>query len=173
LRYFTAWPWPNAPRHIHVVTHSMGGVVLMDYLQHHSLAQLRQIVMLSPPHHGSPFADLVYYNPLLRLFFGPALAELTTQRLSPTLKHGGYNIGIIAGNFSMDPLSLLLFSDANDGKVAVSSTQIKQMHDFILLPVSHTFMISNTLVKNQVLYFLTHGKFEHLRGWLHIQGFDF
>ena len=48
---------PSAP--IHFVTHSLGGILVRQYLQAHRLPPGSRIVMLSPPNQGSEVADLL------------------------------------------------------------------------------------------------------------------
>ena len=148
-------------KHIHFVTHSLGGIILQRYLQNNAVFELDHIVMLGPPNHGSPLADLLHNHWMFQMILGPNLSELTTQRDEAPLMPGRYTIGIIAGNYSLNPFGRLLFDGPHDGKVSVSSTKIKQMHDFIILPVTHTFMMQNALVEKQVLSFLAHGQFIH------------
>lgn len=151
----------SQPAQIHFVTHSLGGIVLRQYLQTHKLPRLGRIVMLSPPNQGSPLANLLHDNWLFKSVTGPAGQELTTLETStPNYlpKKLPFSVGIIAGSFS--PFGNLIFHEANDGKVAVSSTKLSGMKDFIVLPVSHTFMMSNPIVMKQVLAFLKTGKFD-------------
>lgn len=148
--------------HINFVTHSLGGIILQEYLQNHTIPKLSRIVMLGPPNHGSQLADLLHNNRLFKWITGPAGQELTTLKSSvPNQLHLNhpYQIGVIAGNFNFIPLSRFIFHEDNDGKVAVSSTKITKMTDFIVLPVSHTFMMNNALVQQQILSFLDSGKF--------------
>lgn len=147
------------PHHIHFVTHSLGGIILQNYLQTHPLSKLDTIVMLSPPNHGSPLADLLHENKIMQLILGPSLQELTTQRKALSLKHGPYKIGIIAGNKSFNPFGKMVFDEPNDGIVAVSSMRMKQMNDFTVLPVTHTFIMRNDQVITQILCFLKKGQF--------------
>ena len=42
---------------IHIVTHSLGAVIVRSYLQDHQLPQESRIVMLAPPNQGSELAD--------------------------------------------------------------------------------------------------------------------
>lgn len=150
------------PKKIHFVTHSIGGVVLRAYLQNNKPPNLGRIVMLAPPNHGSQLADLFQHNILFQMIAGPAGQELTTHQtsvpnaLNQSIK---YQVGIIAGNFSFNPFMKVIFHEENDGKVAVSSTRINGMKDFIVLPVSHTFMTRNKLVIKEVGHFLKDGKF--------------
>src|SRR3990167_10347241 len=129
----------NHSDHISFVTHSMGGIVLREYLQNHEIPQLSHIVMLGPPNHGSQLADLLHNNWLFKFATGPAGQELTTHKTSVpnTLDHLNhqYQLGIIAGNFSLIPFNHFIFHEENDGKVAVSSAKLNTMKDFIVLPV--------------------------------------
>lgn len=144
---------------IHFVTHSLGGIILQYYLQNHTISGLGNIVMLAPPNHGSQLADQMHHRWYTRFLLGPVVKELTTQKKPIRLRSGQYKIGIIAGNSSLNPFAHRIFGEPNDGKVAVSSTRMDQMSDFIVLPVSHTFMMNNTVVLKQILYFLNHGRF--------------
>ena len=151
------------PSKIHFVTHSIGGIVLRAYLQDYQLPNLGLVVMLAPPNHGTQLADLLRHNLIYQVIAGPAGQELTTSQsstpnaLNQSVK---YDVGIIAGNFSFNPLMKAFFHEDNDGKVPVSSTRIKGMKDFIVLPVSHMFMMSNAQVIKEVAYFLQNGSFD-------------
>ena len=132
---------------INFVTHSLGGIILQQYLMSHEVPGLGRIVMLSPPNHGSQAADVLQHNWVYRLITGPAGQELTTNiNSTPNQIHLGpkYQIGVIAGTFSY-PFGNIIFHEPNDGAVAVSSTRLTYMKDFITLPVSHAFIRSNTM----------------------------
>lgn len=152
------------PDNIYFVTHSMGGVILRQYLQTHNMPKPTRIVMLGPPNHGSPLAKLFHNNLLFKMIMGPAGQELTTEstslvnRLDPYLP---YQVGIIAGDFSFFPFAKLYSHEANDGKVTVSSTQLIKMNDFIVLPLSHTFIMRSSVVEKQVLHFFDYAQFIH------------
>lgn len=149
---------------INFVTHSIGGIVLEDYLQNHNIPYLYRVVMLGPPNHGSELVNLYHNNYFFKYFTGPAGQELSTYNTSTPnsihLNHQ-YQIGIIAGNFSIIPFNKYIFHGANDGKVSTSSAKLNNMKDFVILPVSHTFMMRNTMVQEQILSFLKDGKFTH------------
>jgi triacylglycerol lipase len=149
------------PDHIHFVTHSMGGIMLEVYLQHHKIPKLDHIVMLGPPHHGSPWVNKVNKNGFLKVILGPAIEELATKKTKISFKAKQYKIGIIAGNYNLNPFGQLIFGEPNDGKVGVSSTQIEGMNDFILMPVTHTFMMINPFVEDQIIHYLSDGQFIH------------
>ena len=150
------------PKHIMVITHSLGGLVLEKYLETHALPKLSHVVMLSPPHHGSPLANILHHHFLYQTIMGPAGKELLTTNIHNTSsipKH--VKFGIIAGSFNLVPFSHAIFHEANDGKVSISSTQTDNMTDFIVLPVSHMFMMNNHQTQHYVLNFLKHGTFTY------------
>lgn len=149
------------PNHIHFVTHSLGGIILEEYLRHHTLPKLEYIVMLAPPNHGSPLADRWYNNRIIKQILGPVLADLTTQRNTSRRPPGHYKIGVIAGSVSLNPIARGFFHEPNDGSVAVSSTKMQKMDDFIVLPVSHTFIMRNDKVIEKILHFLIYGRFHN------------
>ena len=49
----------------------------------------------------------------------------------------------------------------NDGKVSVERAKVGGMRDFLVLPVTHTFIVNNDVVIGQTLHFLKHGNFLH------------
>ncbi|MDF1684343.1 MAG: hypothetical protein P1U36_06755 [Legionellaceae bacterium] len=159
--------YKHHPDQIMFVTHSLGGIILQKYLETHEVNNLSHIVMLSPPNHGSPLADVLHNNWIFKKIMGPAGQELTTQNMhnKPPITRPyhtqPYQIGIIAGNFNLIPFSSYLFHGEHDGKVSVSSARMETMRDFIVLPVGHTFMMKNLNVKNQILHFLRYGNFQY------------
>jgi len=152
------------PDEINFVTHSMGGIILQYYLQHHTIPHLHNIVMLSPPNHGSEVADLLKNLWLYKWMAGPAGQELTTEATSVPnqLKlTGDYHIGVITGSYSLVPFSYYIFGDGNDSAVSIKSSQTKCMKDFITISSSHPFIMKNDHAHREIIYFLKHGKFEH------------
>jgi hypothetical protein len=150
----------NHASRIHFVTHSIGGIILQNYLQKNTIATLDNIVMMGPPNHGSPWVD-AFNKELLEFVLGPSIEALSTKNNNIQLQAGQYKIGIIAGTYNINPLGNIVFNEPNDGKVGISSTRMKRMNDFIDLPVTHTFMMRNAVVEKEILYFLRHGKFLH------------
>ena len=72
-----------------------------------------------------------------------------------------YELGIVAGNATIDPVSSLIIPGDDDGKVAVERTKLDGMKDHITINASHTFFPSNKKVQKQTLYFLKYGQFQH------------
>lgn len=150
---------------VHFVAHSMGGLVTQEILSQHPIAHLGKIVLIGTPIHGSEIADVLQNNLLYRWYYGPAGLELTTRALKDIPRDSfPAKVGVIAGDLSLSPIAHFFMPKHHDGRVSVASTQFTQMKDHIVLPVDHTFMMSNAKVMTQVVYFLKWGKFKRNEG---------
>jgi len=151
---------------IHFVTHSLGGILVRQYLNVNKLDKLGNVVMLGPPNQGSEIVDFFQSSPFMALIFdianGPAGKQLGTQGEAKPKSLGPVNfpLGVIAGTKSLDPILPNFLPGEGDGKVTVESSRVRGMIDHLTLPVDHTFMMRDATVITQAKYFLAHGKFK-------------
>ena len=147
---------------VHFVGYSMGGLLARAYIHRYRPENLGRVVLLGTPNHGSEVADFLENNWLYKKIYGPAGAQLTThnKEIEPLLGTVNYELGVIAGNSTIDPISSYLIDGDDDGKVSMASTQVAGMQDYTVIHVSHTFFPGNEDVHQQVVYFLKNGVFQ-------------
>ena len=148
---------------LHIVTHSLGGLVARALIAAHRPQRLGRVVMLAPPNGGSELADLLIRLRLDRVALGAAGAHLRTGRAEAdeaALGQVDYPLGIIAGDRALLPLSLGLLPRPHDGKVSIAATHVAGQADHLILPVTHTLMVYDRRVIRATMSFLSHGKFD-------------
>tara|TARA_B100000029_G_scaffold512817_1_gene610525 strand:+ start:61 stop:651 length:591 start_codon:yes stop_codon:yes gene_type:complete len=148
---------------IHFVTHSLGGILVRYYLEHNELSRLGRVVMLAPPNKGSEAVDNLKNFPGYLLLNGPAGTQLGTGNGSIPTAMGPvkFEVGIIAGTRTINPILSQFLPNPDDGKVSLESTKVRGMKDFIAVPHSHPFIMQVPLVIKQALRFVQTGAFAH------------
>jgi pimeloyl-ACP methyl ester carboxylesterase len=154
---------PTAAPKVHFVTHSLGSIIVRQYLSTHQLDNLGRVVMFAPPNHGSAVIDRLGKNPLFRRIMGPAALELGTSKndLPQTLGPVSFECGVIAGDRTLNPILSSFLDGPNDGKVTVDSAAVDGMRDFLVIHSSHTWMMWREEGLRQTVSFLKTGAFVH------------
>jgi len=149
-------------RRIHFVTHSMGGILVRYYLEHNDIPHLGRVVMLSPPNRGSEAVDMFKGTKIFQWLNGPAGQQLGTDEASLPKKLAAprYDVGIITGDWTINPILSLLIPGKDDGKVSVESARLEGMKDFLVVPEAHTFIMYDEEVLRQATFFLKNGVFD-------------
>ena len=158
---------PDAP--VHFVAHSLGGILVRQYLQDRDLPPGSRMVMLGPPNQGSELVDRFGADAWFRVL-GPAARQLGTEAgsLPSQLDPVDLEIGVIAGTRAgLDSIFLQSgflqpgrLSTPNDGRVSLTGARLEEMRDFLEVDQSHTLLLIEKQVVRQVLAFLTTGRFQ-------------
>jgi hypothetical protein len=148
-------------RKIHFVTHSLGGILVRQYLQNHEIANLGRVVMLGPPNRGSEVVDKLGDFPGFHFINGDAGLELGTGKTSVPNRLGRaeFDLGVIAGTRSINLFLSSIIPGPDDGKVSVENTRLEGMRDHLEMKVTHPFMMRNREVIEQVIHYLREGEF--------------
>lgn len=146
---------------VHFVTHSMGGIMVRYLAKYDIVPRVGRVVMLAPPNQGSEAVDALSDLWLFEWINGPAGLQLGTDSLSIpiTLDAVDFELGVIAGNSSFSPVLSTIIEGEDDGKVSVERAQVQGMTDFLVLPVTHTFIMRDAETIRQTLYFIENGVF--------------
>ena len=149
------------PSNIHFVTHSLGGILVRQYLSRRDMPVPGRAVFLAPPNQGSEVVDTFGDLPGYALLNGPAGSQLGTDSRSVPLKLGAINfdLGVIAGTKTFNPILSQALPNPDDGKVSVYSARVEGMCAFLTVPVSHPFIMKDDAVIDQVITYFANGAF--------------
>jgi hypothetical protein len=146
---------------VHFVTHSLGGILIRYYLQDHSIDTLGRIVMLAPPNQGSEVVDAYRDVPGYEAFNGPAGLQLGTDDDSVPRALGpvDFELGVVAGRDTFNPILSQFLPNPDDGKVSVESTKVEGLVDHVVVDRSHPFIMKAPEVIAFTISFLETGRF--------------
>jgi pimeloyl-ACP methyl ester carboxylesterase len=146
-------------RELHLVGHSLGGLVIHRFLERFPDQPSGRVVFLGTPALASRAAQSANRFVPMEPFMGRSMAE---ELLLPQERRWTHArpLGIIAGTERFGVGQFLAhFDEDNDGTVAVSETRMPGATDHLLLPVSHLGMLVSARVAHEVGRFLTTGAF--------------
>lgn len=152
---------------MHLVTHSLGGILVRAWLAQGHPPNLGRVVMLAPPNHGSEIVDTLGEMQFLRdaaeWLNGPATNQLGTDPASVPnlLPPVDFDLGVIAGDIVLNPVGAVVIGGPSDGTVSVQSTRVAGMRDHIVVSTSHSLIMMNPIVMAEVLEYLRNGVFDH------------
>lgn len=151
----------GATERIHFVAHSLGGILVRQYLANNNVPELGRVVMLAPPNQGSAAVDELGDMPGFEWINGPAGRQLGKGENSVPLALGpaDFELGIIAGTRSIDPVTSAVLEDPDDGRVSVEDTKLDGMDDFVTVEHSHAFMMRLQKPIELTIQFLKTGAF--------------
>jgi len=144
---------------VHLVGHSLGGVVVLETLEREGELPPGRIVLLGSPVQGSRTArSIAAWSVGPQLLGGLAVAELARARDRRwSLPR---EIGTIAGSRSVGLGRMFAALPLpNDGTVCVDETRLPGATAHLVQDVSHTGMLLSTAVVDSIASFLNDGRF--------------
>lgn len=148
----------EAPQ-VHLIGHSLGGSIVLEYLERHAMRQSGRVVLMGAPVLGSRSAGYLARWAWGRRIMGRAVAD---ELLSPPARRwdSSREVGIIAGTCPVGLGQLLMrFGEPNDGTVAVSETRLPGATASLELPVTHMGLLWSSRAAREAGSFLAHGCF--------------
>jgi pimeloyl-ACP methyl ester carboxylesterase len=150
---------------LHLVGHSLGGLVILRLFEEDADAQARlppgRIVLLGSPLRGSRTAENLARLPFGKTIMGRAVGEeLLAPRGERRRWNGTRELGVIAGDLGIG-LGRLVgpLGGPSDGTVLVEETELDGAAERLVLRVSHTGMLFSAAVAHAVGAFLSTGRF--------------
>ena len=146
---------------LHVVGHSLGGLVILKLFETGEGARLPpgRLVFLGSPLNGSRAALNLARVPFGRNLLGRGVEE---ELLSSRTRRwdGQRELGVIAGNLSLGLGRLVgAFGAPSDGTIFVEETRLAGITEHLVMPVSHSGLPFSKSVALKTGAFLRSGKF--------------
>jgi pimeloyl-ACP methyl ester carboxylesterase len=144
---------------VHLVGHSLGGVIAMRYLQRLADHRVHRAVLLGAPVAGCRAAAGFAQQAGGELMMGQSLA--VWREPVDVSVDSRFEIGAIAGTRALGLGAVVIRLPApNDGVVCVDETRFPALRDHLQLPVGHSLMLMSSRVARQTVSFLKTGAFQ-------------
>lgn len=152
-----AWLADIGTGQLHLVGHSMGGLVILNLLKRYDDLPPGRVVLMGSPVGGSRAVARLQRLPGHERLFGKARQALlqgyrhTPEARETGMIHGTRALGLgrVTGRMG----------EPSDGTVAVSETKLDGLEDRAGVAVSHTGLLFSAKVAAQTGHFLAQGKF--------------
>jgi pimeloyl-ACP methyl ester carboxylesterase len=146
---------------LHIIAHSMGGIVTRAYMMNRPDPRLKRLVMIGSPNSGAELADLMSDNAnfVFKPILGPAGQQLVTDPdgLIARLPTPTCDFAVIAGGRGGNGFNPLIPGD-DDGIVSVASTRLSGAADFLQVSSLHLRLLKSPEAINSAVRFLKTGK---------------
>ncbi len=150
-------------REVHLVGHSLGGVLALRMLSLNPDSKPGRVVCLGSPLSGSRAAEVLHRTDWGSVILGKTIADGVVRKAANEWAGGvirDREVGSIAGTSPVGIGRLVAnFKEANDGTVAVAETELPGLKDHISLPNSHSTLVLSRAVADHVAAFLQCGEF--------------
>jgi len=145
---------------VHVVGHSLGGLIILETFETQGELPLGRVVLLGSPVQGSRTArSIASWSPLGPALLG-TLAATELTRAGNRCWQQARELGVIAGSRSAGIGRIVADLPApNDGTVSVDETRLTGANEHIVHDVSHTGMLMSATVAQSLTRFLASGTF--------------
>jgi len=143
-----------------LVGHSLGGLIIKGYLaaKQPNLETVSHVITI-----GTPIKGASIVHRIRELGIDAILGNSPEHGLNIHEDRWGFSqkLGCIAGTLSVGARALLMMDNSilSDGTVTVEETMIDGMTDHIQTPSTHTSLIYNSFVPQQIDHFIRHHNF--------------
>ena len=143
---------------VHLVGHSLGGVIVLRYLQRAADRRVRRAVLLGSPVAGCRAAAGLAEQLGGTLMMGQSVS--VWREPVDVSVDSRFEIGAIAGTRAIGLGGVVTrLPKPNDGVVCLDETKFPALRDHLALPLGHTLMLLSSRVARQTASFLKTGAF--------------
>jgi pimeloyl-ACP methyl ester carboxylesterase len=144
---------------LHLVGHSMGGLLILELLGAGHALPPGRVVLLGSPVRGSRAARHLARWPFGRRIMGRMAHEVLLPERERQW-NGARELGVIAGSVAIGFGRILgSFNEPSDGTVLVSETRLHGAKQHLTLPTTHSGMVCSPAVARHAAMFLREGRF--------------
>lgn len=145
---------------VHFVSHSMGGLIVHEYLKTSNLSNIGNCVSIATPTKGAKLATILDKFPMMGKIFKP-LKSLKKGWTKTSGEEESSTVGIIAGTKNNLLLGNFFLSErTSDGRVEIESAENEIAKDFKSLPFNHKEIHHERITLDKTINFIRYGTFE-------------